>query len=365
MRELVTQSLVPFMERCVATWNDQVASRRRGISGRLMTLSKKWTGFSSQSRNGSGGLGLTSSGSSNGFDPAQGFYRADTAEATMRKLGDYAFMLRDWKLAQSTYDLLRPDFNSDKAWKYYAGANEMAAISMLLVPQPLTAKVRWETIDQMLDNASYSYLSRCADSYCALRCLAVGAELLKGRGGSAAEDAATWDTRILEMNLLGPIGQALFTQRVAACYAVRKGAGSKGWGARPRKAALWNILAANAWLELGLFAQADKCLQQASAVYDSSPREDGLSSFGDIQTFVGGMTRVLGMRASAGNNASQGMSGSQVAALKWVDEESEQLDHQARRKSVLTAGSPLSTALDGNDLKLSINEDKSWHDKFN
>jgi hypothetical protein len=41
----------------------------------------------------------------------------------MRKLADFAFMLRDWKLAHSTYDLLRTDFNNDKAWKYHAAAH--------------------------------------------------------------------------------------------------------------------------------------------------------------------------------------------------------------------------------------------------
>jgi trafficking protein particle complex subunit 8 len=40
----------------------------------------------------------------------------------MRKLADYAFMLRDWRLAHSTYDIVRKDFGNDKAWKYAAGA---------------------------------------------------------------------------------------------------------------------------------------------------------------------------------------------------------------------------------------------------
>ena len=40
----------------------------------------------------------------------------------MRKLADFAFMLRDWKLAHSTYDIVRKDFANDKAWKYAAGA---------------------------------------------------------------------------------------------------------------------------------------------------------------------------------------------------------------------------------------------------
>lgn len=40
----------------------------------------------------------------------------------MRKLADYAFMLRDWKFAHSIYDLLRKDFLNDKAWMYHAGS---------------------------------------------------------------------------------------------------------------------------------------------------------------------------------------------------------------------------------------------------
>ena len=51
VRELVTQSIVPSMERSCATWNEQVATRRRGISGKLMSLSKRWTPFGSSNRN--------------------------------------------------------------------------------------------------------------------------------------------------------------------------------------------------------------------------------------------------------------------------------------------------------------------------
>lgn len=46
----------------------------------------------------------------------------------MRKLADFAFMLREWKLAYSTYDIIRKDFANDKAWKYAAGAQVRASI---------------------------------------------------------------------------------------------------------------------------------------------------------------------------------------------------------------------------------------------
>ncbi|KAI9822819.1 MAG: hypothetical protein M1826_000398 [Phylliscum demangeonii] len=217
-------------------------------------------------------------------------------------------MLRDWKLAQTTYDLVRPDFNNDKAWKYYAGANEMAAISTLLSSQVLTTKVRAETVDQMLDTASYSYISRCAAPYSALRCLALGAELLKGRGGSATDDAARWETRISEMRLLGP-------------------------------AAMWNILAANAWLDLGKFKQAQKCLNQASNIYNGLPREDGLLSFSGINAFVCLMIRGLKDRTAAGQDGKD-LENTNVTGDNFVDEEREDFDHGSRRSMIGTGFVP-------------------------
>ena len=123
VRGLVAQSVVPHMERQCSLLNEQVLARRRGISGRFMSLSKRWTGFGSSRSSSS-----SSVSSNSNYDSLQGFYRPDTPEFLMRKLADYSFMLRDWKLALSTYDVLRTDFNNDKAWRHYAGAAEMAAI---------------------------------------------------------------------------------------------------------------------------------------------------------------------------------------------------------------------------------------------
>ncbi|KAI9836585.1 MAG: hypothetical protein M1819_001217 [Sarea resinae] len=380
VREMVTQSIVPFMERCVSTWNDQVASRRRGLSGRFMSLSKRWAGFGAVSR-ASSGAGLVGSGGSNSnYDSLQGFYRADTPEATMRRLADYAFMLRDWKLAQSTYELLRLDFNNDKAWRYHAAANEMTAISTLLIPQTMTSKTRSETIDQMLDSAAYSYLTRCSNPYGALRSLALASELLKVRGGSAADDAAKWDIRVLESKILGPVGNTLFTERVAACFASRKGAGTVGWGARRRKGALWNVLAADAWLKLEKFVQAEKCLDEAERLYsrynhmnitskERENAEEGAAAgatkdrrgsnnlaFTAMATFISDLrltlkaNRTLASRAAGGGtNGTNMLDGGADNMLAedgdadddgqgLVEEESEKLDLRSHRKSLIGGG---------------------------
>ncbi len=290
IREMVTQSIVPSMERCVATWNDQVASRRRGLGGRFMSITKKWA-FGGGSRN-SVGNGIPTTGSSN-YNAVQGFYRPDAPEAIMRKLADYAFMLRDWKFAQSTYDLLRTDFSNDKAWKYHAAANEMAAISTLMNSQAISSKSRSETIDQMLETASYSYITRCGATYGACRCLTLGMELLRLRGGSSTEDAARWGVRLLEYKVVGVIGDALIKERISACYASKKGSGSGNWGARTRKSALMSIQAADAWLTLGKPQQAKQRLDESNSKYETLMYSDALKEYEHANAFLEGLKREV------------------------------------------------------------------------
>lgn len=260
LREMVTQSIVPFMESRVTTWNDQVASRRRGISGRFMSISKRLAGF--------GSIKATNPGTSgSNFDVQQGYYSSETPEATMRQLADYSFMLRDWKLAHSTYELLRTDFRNDSAWLYHAAANEMFATSFLLAPQNMSSKVRTDTVDQILEIASYSYLKRCSKPSGAIRCLIVAIELLKSRGSAGAEDAAKWGAKLLEFGILTIIAQAFITERIADCYRSRPGAGLLRTGSRNRQTAFWDILAAKAWMDLGKLVRVRSRLQLASIAY--------------------------------------------------------------------------------------------------
>lgn len=336
IREMVTQSVVPSMERCVSTWNDQVASRRRGISGRFISLSKKWTGFGTTSRAGAGGTGT---GAKSNFDALQGFYRPDAPEAVMRKLADYAFMLRDWKLAYSTYELLRSDFNNDKAWEYHAATNEMAAVSTMLIPQAISSKTRSETVDQMLDTAAYSYITRCGDSYGALRCLILGMELLRLRGASSTDDAAIWGSKLLESKIVGSVGDALIKERVSICYATRKGTGLGAWGARTRKAALWNVLAADGWLNLGKYVQAERRLTEVRSLYSKLANHESLSQFSEADAFLANLEREVQLASSpvCGRDR-EGLTEDEAASS--MDEESEALDLRSHRKSLIGATVP-------------------------
>ncbi|KAK3391116.1 ER-golgi trafficking TRAPP I complex 85 kDa subunit-domain-containing protein [Podospora didyma] len=339
IREMVTQSVIPTMERNISLWNDQVASRRRGISGRFMSLSKRWA-FGSSSR--TSGAGGASSDSSNNYG-ALGYYKPDTAEAIMRRLADFAFMLRDWKLAMSTYDLLRTDFQNDKAWKYHAAANEMAALALLIMPQNMSSKTRIETINQMLEQAYYSYHTRCNSQYGAVRCIVLALELLRLRGGSGVDEAVRWGIRLLETRLMGPVGDALLKERMAICYASKQGAGSQAWGSRRRKSALWSVLGAEAWISQSKFIQAQRCLNEARKMYSLLPGECGVQNFAVASDFLAHLNeqlkeglRIDTQRGEGDDNYDNNADGLQpVEPELLVDEESETLDN--RRKTRRTS----------------------------
>ncbi|KAI0188301.1 putativeTRAPP complex protein TRS85 [Xylaria flabelliformis] len=323
IREMVMQSIIPTMERNVSLWNDQVASRRRGIAGRFVGLTRRW-GFGSNSRSSGSG---TSTGSN--YD-SLGFYQADTPEAILRKLADYAFMLRDWKLAYSTYDLLRGDFNNDKAWRYHAAANEMAALSLLIMPQNLSSKTRAETIDTMFEAAYYSYVTRCSAPYGALRCLALGLELLRLRGGSSVDDAARWGIRLLESKILGPVGDALIKERLAVCYGSKEGIGTQAWGSRRRKSALWNVLGSETWLAQSKFIQAQRCLNEARKTYSDLPTDYGIDKFSHASAFMANIGQALNENMESADRAEEETAGDES---EIVDEESEALGGNGRRRA--------------------------------
>ncbi|KAK0714806.1 ER-golgi trafficking TRAPP I complex 85 kDa subunit-domain-containing protein [Lasiosphaeris hirsuta] len=332
IREMVIQSVIPTMERNISVWNDQVASRRRGISGRFMSLSKRWT-FGSSSRSSSGVGGSTN------YD-ALGFYRPDTPEAIMRRLADFAFMLRDWKLAMSTYDLLRTDFQNDKAWKYHAAANEMAALSLLIMPQNMSSKTRIETINQMLEQAFYSYHIRCQSLYGAIRCTVLALELLRLRGGSGIDEAVRWGIRVLEARLMGPVGDALLKERMAICYASKQGTGSQAWGSRKRKSALWSVLGAEAWIAQSKFIQAQRCLNEARKMYSLLPGECGVQNFAVASDFLAHLNDQLkeGLRIEIPTRDDETDDGDEEPEL-LMDEESETLDRRRARRTSLIISS--------------------------
>lgn len=340
-RELVVQSIIPFMERCSTTWNDQIASSRRGITGRLFSASRKY--FSSKGSLFSSGSTSTStsqqtspfqfpfssssspttttaSTSNTSYNTTKSYYGYNSPEALLRKLGDFAFMLRDYGFAYSTYELLKGDFHNSKAWSYLAASQDISAVSYLMSQEGknLTIKSRLDIVESLLDSSTYSYISRCSMPSYALRGILLTSELMcLTTSPSAVSDGATrWLLKAVNENLTGPLGKALLLERISNAYsiydsivytkpAVSANTGNdnksvesneiltarKNKGTRHRKAAFWMLLASRQWTALsevgsttGILAHssitdATKCIEVAGKVYDDlewTMRSDGL-----------------------------------------------------------------------------------------
>ncbi|KAG4302629.1 hypothetical protein PCANB_001141 [Pneumocystis canis] len=259
IKELISQSIIPVMKRSIDTWNEQFAMPRKGISGKLLSVSRRYF-TAGIARN-------TASLHQNGnYDITTSSYPSSSPEAQLRKLADYAFMLHDWKLAQSVYELLKKDFLDDNAWKYYAGAQEMSVFCLLLLPAH-SSKVKVETIDAMLEASLYSYLSQCSSPFFALRSIILASELMALRSDKAKNDAARWLIKILEAGIVGNTISALLTERISNYFGSIKALGALEYGSRHKKAAFWKVLAAEAWLRLGKKCFAQKLLEDAMIVY--------------------------------------------------------------------------------------------------
>lgn len=324
-RELITQSVIPFMERSIATWNDQVASSRRGLTGRFFSASKKYFSSSSSKATSSilssantGSFPFSLPGTPSGPSPSPSpsptqsstnnsnnsrgtssggiIYTYLTPEAQLRKLADFAFMLRDYKFAYTTYDMLKRDFHNEKAWTYLAGVQEMAAISYLMHtasstttttensyysnirPSQKSGAPSADILEPLLDSATYTYISRCSLPTYALRCIVLCSELLCTTNSlSAASDMATrWILKALNEKLVGRLAYATLMERVSGAYNMydqivleRSKTRNPFLSTRRRKAAFWMLLAGREWTDAAQYPRSEYCLDQADLVYSN------------------------------------------------------------------------------------------------
>ncbi|ORY05323.1 hypothetical protein K493DRAFT_204561 [Basidiobolus meristosporus CBS 931.73] len=146
VKEMVVQSIIPYMERSIHHWNEQVASIRRGFTGRLFSASRKYFGSSNKPS------GIIQSPQIRGSGISGVMYHHSAPEAQMRRLADFAFMLRDYKFALSVYDTVKKDYSTDKAWKYFAGAYEMMGLCSLMMENINTKNDIESNYEQAISN---------------------------------------------------------------------------------------------------------------------------------------------------------------------------------------------------------------------
>ncbi|KAF9934889.1 Trafficking protein particle complex 8 [Linnemannia zychae] len=245
LREMLAQSIVPYMERNIAHWNEQVAASRKGIAGRFRRY------FGTGSKNTATAIQQSpTAGSSGGV-----IYPHASPEAQMRKLADWAFMLRDYKFALSVYETVKKDFAADKAWKYYGGSQEMIGLCHLMSPQPLGSK---NDIDHYFESAVNSYIHKARSPFYGSRATLLSYELFKQR--NMYRELPVSLTRMTADS--SDLRNGLFLEQAAHCFLKY---------ARPsvRKYAFHMIMAGHRFNKADQKEHAYRCYQAALLVYDS------------------------------------------------------------------------------------------------
>eukprot|EP00897_Mesotaenium_endlicherianum_P006564 jgi/Mesen1/5936/ME000301S05060 len=114
--EVALKHVIPHMEHKIREYNHQVSANRKGLRNQIKNL---W--FKKPKEDVP--------------DTPAGVYTHKSMESQIRVLADYALMVRDYELALANYRLLAGDYKSDKAWKHYAGAQEMTGVCLYLLDQ--------------------------------------------------------------------------------------------------------------------------------------------------------------------------------------------------------------------------------------
>ncbi|VEU21173.1 DEKNAAC102046 [Brettanomyces naardenensis] len=258
LQDLLYKFLIPFMQRKIRVWNEQVIAPRKSITGRLLNAGKLWSGSSSRrsffSFGGSSGNTTTNEPDElpdTAYNPSKGYYNSTAPNVIIRRLADWYFMLRDYKNAYSTYDMLKKDFMNDRAYSYLSSVQEFMIVSLLMgasgkinplenlaVPRTngITRKIITDVITPLLDSSFYSYLSRCNLKTYTIRLTLLVAELFFILGQSAAycdrSDVSTYFLnpeayfiesqklfkKLIDSNLVDDTSCAILMERLSYIY---------------------------------------------------------------------------------------------------------------------------------------------------
>ncbi|KAG8986225.1 hypothetical protein FRB93_005483 [Tulasnella sp. JGI-2019a] len=258
MRELVNQSLIPWMERSVLEWNETYSSSRR-LPSRLFSSTRRLFGSSAPSAASSSAPSTPTSPHGNGSNP---FSNHPEALSQHRRLAEFSTFLGDVKFAVPLWETIRKE-----------GKGGSDVLPMLLAPS-LTLEA----------HAAY-----------ALAPVTTGAALGGKEGvsvGAAAQlralaYAIRWERAVQDILSLGGekwlVWAAGSTEEApmalliaqAASMSLRKGAF--------RISAMWYIFAANRMERSGVKALTMYFLRQARELYLRNPDKQLSPSFGDIE----------------------------------------------------------------------------------
>ncbi|GAV63866.1 TRAPPC-Trs85 domain-containing protein [Cephalotus follicularis] len=190
MQELSSTHIIPYMEQKIRVLNQQVSATRKGFRNQIKNL--WWR-----------------KGKEETLDAPNGqMYTFSSIESQIRMLGDYAFMLRDYELALSNYRLISTDYKIDKAWKRYAGVQEMMGLTYFMLDQSR------KDAEYCMENAFNTYLKAgSSGQQNVTRCGLWWVEMLKAR--DQYKEAATVYFRICGEE---PLHSAVMLEQASYCY---------------------------------------------------------------------------------------------------------------------------------------------------
>ncbi|XP_062212632.1 uncharacterized protein LOC133913481 isoform X2 [Phragmites australis] len=190
MQDFASNHIIPYMEQKIRVLNQQVATTRKGFRNQIKNLWWRKRDDVPEAANGP-------------------MYTFTSIESQIRVLSDFAFMLRDYELALSNYRLLSTDYKLDKAWKRFAGVQEMSGLCYFMLDQSR------KDAEYCMENAFSTYLRiGSSGQRNATRCGLWWAEMLKARG--QYREASSVYFRI--SNEEPSLHSAILLEQAASCY---------------------------------------------------------------------------------------------------------------------------------------------------
>ncbi|CDK27783.1 unnamed protein product [Kuraishia capsulata CBS 1993] len=243
LQEIIQNVMVPFMRRKIKLWTDEVVAPRKSLAGRLFGAGRKWgnAGSSSLFSMGDNKKGSPQPQTMSSYNETEGYYYAKSPDFLIRRLGDWSFMLRDYKDSYTTYELLKKDFLNDKAWCHLSSLQEFMLISLLIGASnritPLdvagsgngiTPKIIHDLINPMVDSIYYSYFSRSNLKTYTLRSVIVLAELFIALSQSTVSSSTVTEIycgqairllrKIVDGNIVDSTFKGKLMERIAYVY---------------------------------------------------------------------------------------------------------------------------------------------------
>ncbi|XP_054278415.1 trafficking protein particle complex subunit 8 isoform X2 [Macrosteles quadrilineatus] len=228
--------LVPHVESQISQLTDLI-SNKKGMSRSFLSATKRWFGSKP---------GMPNTPTTNVT------YTNDSTELQLRRLGDLCFMFGAYSLAFSAYHAAKRDFNGDAAWLHYAGALEMAALSLFMQPADPTRKAF-----EYAEESIMTYLNSCRMPQFATRATLFASECLRGRGmwGEAAKQLIRMTSEDSDLR------SALLLEQAAYCFL------ASPRPPMPRKYAFHLVLAGHRFSKAGQKRHSLRCYRQAYQVY--------------------------------------------------------------------------------------------------